>query len=76
MDQKYFFDELMSHDLFSLGLDPKVMTSILNTSTGRCWSSEIYPPVPGIIDTVPSSNDYQVNYSLNYLIQNFIIIYF
>lgn len=42
-----------------LGLDPKVMTSILNTSTGRCWSSEIYPPVPGIIDTVPSSNDYQ-----------------
>ncbi|XP_034952699.1 3-hydroxyisobutyrate dehydrogenase, mitochondrial [Chelonus insularis] len=42
-----------------LGLDPKVMTSILNTSTGRCWSSEVYPPVPGIIDTVPSSNNYE-----------------
>ncbi|XP_063976344.1 probable 3-hydroxyisobutyrate dehydrogenase, mitochondrial isoform X1 [Diachasmimorpha longicaudata] len=42
-----------------LGLDPKVMTSIINTSTGRCWSSEIYPPVPGIIDSVPSSNDYK-----------------
>ncbi|KAK0161556.1 hypothetical protein PV327_010015 [Microctonus hyperodae] len=42
-----------------LGLDPKVMLSILNTSTGRCWSSEIYPPIPGVIDTVPSSNNYQ-----------------
>ncbi|XP_011312861.1 3-hydroxyisobutyrate dehydrogenase, mitochondrial isoform X2 [Fopius arisanus] len=42
-----------------LGLDPKVMNSIINTSTGRCWSSEINPPVPGIIDSVPSSNDYK-----------------
>ncbi|XP_058796018.1 3-hydroxyisobutyrate dehydrogenase, mitochondrial [Phymastichus coffea] len=42
-----------------LGLDPKILTDIVNTSTGRCWSSEIYNPVPGIIPTVPSSKNYE-----------------
>lgn len=52
--------EIYKFLFYSLGLDPKVMLSILNTSTGRCWSSEIYPPIPGVIDSVPSSNNYQV----------------
>ncbi|KAK6620029.1 hypothetical protein RUM44_006429 [Polyplax serrata] len=42
----------------SLGLDPKLLTSIINTSTGRCWSSEIYNPVPDILPNVPSSKGY------------------
>lgn len=42
-----------------LGMDPKTLMGILNTSTGRCWSSEMYNPVPGMIPTVPSSNNYK-----------------
>ncbi|XP_076043947.1 3-hydroxyisobutyrate dehydrogenase, mitochondrial isoform X2 [Oratosquilla oratoria] len=42
-----------------LGLDPKLLTSILSTSTGRCWSIDTYNPVPGVFENVPSSNDYQ-----------------
>lgn len=42
-----------------LGLDPKVLNSIVNTSTGRCWSSETYNPVPGLNQNVPSSVDYE-----------------
>ncbi|KAL7291440.1 hypothetical protein TKK_0015024 [Trichogramma kaykai] len=42
-----------------LGLDPKILTDIVNTSTGRCWSSEIYNPVPGVVDGVPSSKNYE-----------------
>ncbi|XP_052841409.1 probable 3-hydroxyisobutyrate dehydrogenase, mitochondrial isoform X2 [Drosophila gunungcola] len=30
------------------GLDPKIFAEILNSSTGRCWTSEFYNPVPGI----------------------------
>jgi len=41
-----------------LGLDPKVLANVLNVSTGRCWSSELYNPVPGVVDGVPSSNKY------------------
>lgn len=36
------------------------MASIINTATGRCWASELYNPVPGVLDNVPSSNNYQV----------------
>lgn len=28
-------------------------------SSGRCWSSEVYNPVPGVLDGVPSSNNYK-----------------
>ena len=42
-----------------LGLDPKMLASILNMSSGRCWSSELYNPVPGVKEGIPSSNKYQ-----------------
>ncbi|XP_020801267.1 probable 3-hydroxyisobutyrate dehydrogenase, mitochondrial [Drosophila serrata] len=32
----------------SQGLDAKIFAGILNSSTGRCWASEFYNPVPGI----------------------------
>ncbi|KAH7024349.1 3-hydroxyisobutyrate dehydrogenase [Microdochium trichocladiopsis] len=31
-----------------LGVDPQVLADIINTSTGRCWSSEINHPVPEV----------------------------
>ncbi|XP_015607396.1 3-hydroxyisobutyrate dehydrogenase, mitochondrial [Cephus cinctus] len=42
-----------------LGLDPQVLADIINSSSGRCWSSELYNPVPGILPNVPSSNGYK-----------------
>ncbi|CAL1282887.1 unnamed protein product [Larinioides sclopetarius] len=42
-----------------LGLDPKMMGKILNMSSGRCWASEVYNPVPGVMENVPSTNGYQ-----------------
>lgn len=42
-----------------LGLDPKLLAKILNMSSGRCWSSEVYNPVPGVMEGVPSANNYQ-----------------
>ncbi|CAG8603322.1 22289_t:CDS:2 [Cetraspora pellucida] len=42
-----------------LGIDPKLLADILNTSSGRCWSSDTYNPCPGIMPNVPSSKDYE-----------------
>eukprot|EP00794_Sanderia_malayensis_P003806 gene3806-4333_t len=42
-----------------LGLDSKMLAKILNVSTGKCWSSELYNPYPGVIEGVPSSNNYK-----------------
>lgn len=46
-----------------LGLDPKTFSDIINSSTGRCWSSEIYNPVPGICQNAPCNNDYKGGFS-------------
>ncbi|KAM9776601.1 3-hydroxyisobutyrate dehydrogenase a isoform 1-T1 [Syngnathus typhle] len=42
-----------------LGLDPKLLAKILNMSSGRCWASDSYNPVPGVMEGVPSANNYQ-----------------
>jgi len=42
----------------SLGMDPKVLAGIINTSSGRCWSSDTYNPYPGVLENVPSSRAY------------------
>lgn len=41
-----------------LGLDPKILAGIINTSSGRCWSSDTANPVPDVIETAPSTNQY------------------
>jgi 3-hydroxyisobutyrate dehydrogenase len=32
-----------------LGMDPVKLASIMNTSSGRCWSSDTYNPCPGVL---------------------------
>lgn len=46
-----------------LGLDPKTFADIINSSTGRCWASETYNPVPGVTPTAPANNDYKGGFS-------------
>lgn len=41
------------------GLDPAVLSDILQASSGNNWSVNTYNPWPGVMDGVPSSNDYQ-----------------
>lgn len=42
-----------------LGLDAETLTNVVNASSGRCWSSDTYNPVPGICPGAPSSFGYQ-----------------
>ncbi len=41
-----------------MGLKPEMLAKIINSSSGRCWSSDTYNPVPGIIDGIPPGRDY------------------
>ena len=34
-----------------LGIDPKLLAGILNTSSGRCWASDTYNPCPGVMES-------------------------
>lgn len=42
----------------TLGIDTGILADIINSSTGRCWSSEVYNPWPGIVETAPASRGY------------------
>ena len=42
----------------ALGMDAKTLAGVINTSSGRCWSSDTYNPFPGVLDNVPASRGY------------------
>jgi len=42
----------------ALGMDASVLAGVINTSSGRCWSSEVYNPFPGVVDTAPAARGY------------------
>ncbi len=42
----------------ALGIDSEVLAGVINSSTGRCWSSEVYNPWPSIVETAPASRGY------------------
>jgi 3-hydroxyisobutyrate dehydrogenase-like beta-hydroxyacid dehydrogenase len=47
------------------GLDPKVLASMINSSTGRCWPSEVNNPVPGVVETAPASRGYEGGFGVS-----------
>ncbi|XP_021661295.2 probable 3-hydroxyisobutyrate dehydrogenase, mitochondrial isoform X2 [Hevea brasiliensis] len=42
----------------SLGIEADTLTKVFNSSSARCWSSDSYNPVPGVMEGVPASMDY------------------
>jgi len=49
----------------SLGMDPKILAGIFNTSSARCWSSDTYNPVPGVMEGVPASRGYSGGFGVD-----------
>ncbi|KAK6150149.1 hypothetical protein DH2020_017674 [Rehmannia glutinosa] len=47
----------------SLGITATTLTKIFNSSSARCWSSDTYNPVPGVMDGVPASRNYDGGFS-------------
>jgi 3-hydroxyisobutyrate dehydrogenase len=41
------------------GLDPKLLTDVINVSGGQCWVTSKANPVPGVQPDVPSSRGYE-----------------
>ena len=54
----------------ALGIDAKVLAGIINTSTGRCWSSDTYNPYPGIVDTAPASRGYTGGFGADLMLKD------
>jgi 3-hydroxyisobutyrate dehydrogenase len=57
-----------------LGMDPKVFAAIVNTSSGRCWSSDTYNPYPGVLDAVPSSRGYTGGFGSDLMLKDLTLV--
>lgn len=47
------------------GLDPKVLSNLINISTGKCWPSEVNNPVKGVVEGAPASRDYSGGFGIS-----------
>ena len=54
----------------ALGIDTQVLAGIINSSTGRCWSSDTYNPWPGVIETAPSSRGYTGGFGADLMLKD------
>jgi 3-hydroxyisobutyrate dehydrogenase len=53
-----------------LGMDAKVLANIINTSSGRCWSSDTNNPYPGVLENVPSSRGYSGGFGTDLMLKD------
>ena len=54
----------------ALGVDPQVLAGIINTSSGRCWSSDTYNPYPGVMDNVPAARGYAGGFGTDLMLKD------
>ncbi|OPG82640.1 3-hydroxyisobutyrate dehydrogenase [Stutzerimonas stutzeri] len=54
----------------ALGMDAKTLAGVINTSSGRCWSSDTYNPFPGVLDNVPASRGYSGGFSSDLMLKD------
>ena len=52
------------------GLDPAVLSEIMKQSSGNNWTLQVYNPVPGVMDGVPSANDYQGGFQVDLMFKD------
>tara|TARA_R110001592_G_scaffold87235_5_gene257802 strand:- start:129434 stop:130327 length:894 start_codon:yes stop_codon:yes gene_type:complete len=54
----------------SLGMDPKTLAGVINTSSGRCWSSDTYNPYPGVINGAPAARGYSGGFGTDLMLKD------
>ncbi|MCV6587516.1 MAG: 3-hydroxyisobutyrate dehydrogenase [Marinobacterium sp.] len=52
------------------GMDPAVLSEIMKQSSGNNWALQVYNPVPGVMEGVPSSNDYQGGFQVDLMFKD------
>jgi 3-hydroxyisobutyrate dehydrogenase len=54
----------------ALGIDTKILAGIINTSSGRCWSSDTYNPYPGVMENVPAARGYSGGFGADLMLKD------
>lgn len=54
----------------SYGLDMKNVSEIMNKSSGRNWSLDVYNPFPGVMDNVPAARGYSGGFGTDLMVKD------
>lgn len=54
----------------ALGLKPEILDKIMRSSSGNNWSLEKYNPCPGLMETAPSSRNYEGGFSVQLMLKD------
>ena len=54
----------------ALGMDAKVLAGVINSSSGRCWSSEVNNPFPGVLENGPASRGYSGGFGTDLMLKD------
>ena len=54
----------------ALGMDPQVLAGVINTSSGRCWSTDTYNPYPGVLPNAPASRGYAGGFGTDLMLKD------
>ena len=57
-----------------LGMDPRIFAGIVNTSSGRCWSSDTYNPYPGVLENVPATRGYSGGFGADLMLKDLTLV--
>lgn len=53
-----------------LGIDPEALAGVINSSSGRCWSSEVCNPWPNISPNAPAARGYQDGFATQLMLKD------
>lgn len=53
-----------------LGIDPQALAGVINSSSGRCWSSEVCNPWPGISANAPAGRGYSDGFATQLMLKD------
>jgi len=53
-----------------LGIDVKILNEIMKVSSSRCWSVDTYNPVPGLMENVPASRNYEKGFASELMLKD------
>jgi 3-hydroxyisobutyrate dehydrogenase len=53
-----------------LGMDPATLAGVINTSSGRCWSSDTYNPFPGVLPNAPAARGYTGGFGVDLMLKD------
>ncbi|MGE8571827.1 MAG: 3-hydroxyisobutyrate dehydrogenase [Acinetobacter amyesii] len=53
-----------------LGIDPQALAGVVNSSSGRCWSSDVCNPWPGISANAPAGRGYTDGFATQLMLKD------